>query len=362
MSFTFLDFAESSSTYHYTDVEEAITKAIDFEVDVLPVSLGDLSISSKGNIYLKNSEYPYKITLKGFESFLKILGIPISYAKKVSPELLFHNIYKLLSYKEEETVKILFRKDNSILSIVKSNYSEIPFKDLLLEFQSKPIKKIEISDELLKISFAFSELDLSKDGSIPIDSIFVGEFLLATQTSGIPLQLNSGFYKTTCQNSYIIPFLGKIVADYSKSPDVRLKKFYDAFECFNFNLVTAVFENFKRNLRSTMNVLDFEDTWRKLLPLFSEGGADLIFSIDETSRKSLLTKAKAYKDEKKKAEIFGDTNFNLEPDNTIFTYYDIADKLTTQAHVVLHDLRDQITAEKIGGHLLQKMIFQSKFF
>lgn len=347
-------FAPASSVVSCSNVSEAIEEAYKIIVNPIPSIVGELQIKDKNSILFGNQER--KITEAGFESYLKVLGIPPVFARKLSADLLLYNIDKLSKEKPGEEITVLERPNGEIASIVKGEYKEIPYVDIISNFADKPVKHLDMSETLLKMVFTFTELKIP-DLNDNQDTFYVGEFLTSSLIKAVSLQSNSGLYRTQCSNSFIMPLLGKVKANYMKKPDVMLKRFVDAFECYSKDMVAAVMSGFKERKEKRLKEHQVKAVWEKFSKLLSKSDADELFSFDEDARNALLSNARGYLLEVKQAEKL--SRPLPQPIETPYSCYGTANSITTTAHTRTYDAIDQLKSEVLGGQILQWMIFNN---
>lgn len=345
-------FANDFVTETFTDINEALKKSYDISVKPNITKLGSIKVSNSGKIIYNGNEK--LISKRGIESLFKILKLPISFTRNIPSDLLLYNIDKLIYRNSDETIHILERPNGDIASIVKGPYSEISYSDILSTFSEKPIKKIELSESMLKISFVFNNLKVpGLDNST--DSLYAGEFLMSSITGLTKLQIISGLYRTQCDNSFIMPLMGKLKANYSRTPDIRLLMFANAFECYSDTILNTVFNNFYQKTDYYLKEHQVKNIWDRASKIFSESDADMFFGFDENFRKILFSNVSTYLKEYKYAEKLG-KELPVSP-NTNYKAYDISNKITSAAHERLYDQADRIKAETLGGDILSWMIF-----
>lgn len=346
-------FAEEPKVEIFRDINEALGRAHEIVVNPISATAGDIQVTSDGGIVFGGETK--KISSKGIETFFsKVLGIPPLFSRKIPTDLLLHNIANLIKDNPGKEVFILERPDGNIASIVPSPYSEIPYVDILGRFTEKPIRQIEMSESLLKTIFLFDELKVP-DLNDNQDTFYVGQYMLSSLTKLTSLQSYSGLYRTQCENSFIMPLLGRMKANYTKKEDVRLDRFAASFECYDTSLVANLMSTFAQSRDKRMKEHQVKQVWDKISTIFSKSDADMLFSFDEDLRKVVLNSASSYLSEVKRAERLG-----LEipsPHETTFPYMKIANEITTAAHTRMFDPVDQVKAEVVGGKLLEWMIF-----
>jgi hypothetical protein len=347
-------FAEVKPPRTFNNVNEALQHSLDVTVTPIPATVEDIQITSKGHVMFQGNEK--LIPSKGIESFFSILGIPPQFSRRIPTDLLLHNVDKLTKDIPAQPIFVLERPDGNIASIVRSPYTEIPYSDIIGRFENRPIKSIEISESLLKIIFTFESLKVP-DLDDNQDTLYVGEFLTSSITKLLSLQVTAGLYRMQCENSFIMNILGKLVANYMKKEDIRLERFAEAFECYNSDVVATVFRNFAAKRQTALKEHQVKQVWERISNIFSKSDADLLFGFDEDQRNSIINSGKSYLSDVKRAEKLG-----LELPkayDTPFSYYKIANEITTAAHTRMFDPVDQIKAEVVGGNILQWMIFQN---
>jgi len=347
-------FAEDSKVEIFKVMNEALKKS--YEVTVNPIStvVENIQVTSKGSIIFEGQEK--KISQRGMESFFKILGIPLQFARKLPTDLLLHNVSKLTADNPSAPIFVLERPNAEIASIVGDPYSEIPYSDILGNFTERPVRSIEMSESLLKVCFTFDNLKVS-DLNDNQDTLYVGEFLVASLTKLSGLQAYVGLYRTQCENSFIMPLLGRLKANYLKKEDARLSRFVAAFECYNTDTVATVLGNLAQKKQAKLKEYQVKQVWERMSKIMSKSDADILFSFDEDMRNSFLSKAKGYLSEYKQAEKLG---LPLPtPTETPYDCYKVANEITNIAHTRSFDAVDQLKAEMVGGNILQWMIFNN---
>jgi len=223
-------FAEHAKVEVFTDAKEALQRSFDITVNPVPAVVEEIQVTADGKIVFRGEQK--SISLNGMESFLKILSIPPLFARKLPTDLLLYNIDKLIKDSPAKPIFVLERPNNNIASIVQDPYTEIPYNEVIGRFIERPVKNIELSESLLKMTFVFDTLKVP-DLDDSQDTLYIGEYLVSSLTKLTSLQAIAGLYRTQCSNSFIMPILGKLKANYMKKEDVRLLRFADAFECYD---------------------------------------------------------------------------------------------------------------------------------
>ncbi len=345
-------FTNGIQTKVFTDMNQALEEAATLVVNPVDATVGDIKITPDGLIDLGGDKR--KITMKGFESYCKILGIPPSFARTIPEDLLLHNIERLSKDYSSSSITLLEREDSNLASIVKSPYKELPYADILSRFIDKDsIKKVEISEELMKIVFRFEQLKVP-DLDDSENTLYISDYILTSLIKETSLHAVAGLYKTQCDNSFIMPLLGKLRADYTKKAEKRLERFAQAFECYDNELVATVFRNLSSSTNKQIKLPQFKYVWNRYSKIMGKVEADMLFGIDEDRRKTLLAEANEYISNAKKAKALGQAV--PSPESTPFEYYDIANQITSIAHERLDGV-DAVKTEILGGTVLQWMIF-----
>ena len=346
-------FADDPKVEIFTDINQALGRAHEIVVNPIATTAGDIQVTSEGSILFGGETK--KISGKGMETFFsKVMGIPPLFSRKIPTDLLLHNVANLIKDNPGKEIFILERPDGNIASIVPSPYSEIPYVDILGRFIEKPIRQIEMSESLLKTIFLFDELKVP-DLNDNQDTFYVGQYMLSSLTKLTSLQAYSGLYRTQCENSFIMPLLGRLKANYMKKEETRLNRFAATFECYDTNLTATLLGSFAQNKERKLKEHQVKQIWDRISVIFSKSDADMLFSFDEDQRKIVLNSASSYLSEVKRAE-----KLSLEiptPHDTMFPYIKIANEITTAAHTRMFDPVDQVKAEIIGGQILEWMIF-----
>jgi hypothetical protein len=344
-------FAKSYNEKTFTDVNEALLEASKLNVNPIPVTVGDISVTQDGLI--KIGEEEKLITILGLKSYCKVLGIPIDFAETIPEDLLLTNIKRLTQDQLGLEVELLEREDGTLASIVKHPYKEIPYSDILGRFAEKDPINIKLSEELMKISFRFDELKVPGFNDSE-NTFYISEYLISSLVKKISFQAVSGLYRTQCENSFIMPLLGKLKANYLKTAEKRLETFAQAFEYYDSEVVASIFRNFSSSVSRKITLPQFKYIWDNFSNIASKSEADLLFQIDEDSRKILLTNATQYLYEVKKAKNLGQVL--PEPTDTPYNCYDTSNSITTIAHERLNGI-ESLKAEILGGTILQWMVF-----
>ena len=347
-----LSFTNGSTNNVYTDMNEALNKSSELVVNPVEATVGDIAITSSGLIDFGGEQR--QTTRVGFESYCKLLGIPPQFGRHIPEDLLLHNIERLSKDRGGDRVTLLERNDGTFASIVKSPYKEIPYIDILSRFIDRNnIKKVEISEELMKIVFTFEELKVPNLDDRE-NTLYIGDYVLSSLIKETSLHAVAGLFRTQCDNSFIMPVLGRLKANYLKVPEKRLELFAQAFECYDSDLVATIFRNVSNSVNKHIKKHQFKHIWERYGKILGKTEADQLFSINEDQRKLLLAEASSYISETKKARALGQVV--LPPEDTVFECYNIANQITTVAHQRLDGI-DSVKAETLGGTILQWMIF-----
>jgi hypothetical protein len=343
-----LVFADRKEAFKTTEMNDAIRYADSFTVTPTKLKVGDLIIRENGTI---QNDVPHLVTRFGFENLCSILGIPNPFARMIPPDLLFTNIERLQKENADKKIVLLERPDGSIANVVKSPYKELPYSTVLAPFIEKEgIKNIDIGETLMKVTLTFDE---TKFNGIGVDdTMFIGTFLYASILKVRPLHVQSGFYRTHCENSFIAPYLGKITADYKLEGEERVLRFAEVLRCWDDDVFNRVKSNYSVFEHRFLFAHEFANFWRKVNRVLGQSETDLLFHTHEEARKDTISHATQWLSENKRARLLGEAID--EPIITTFGAYDVVNAITKKAQD-FHEV-DRYELEKIGGELIGKIL------
>ena len=345
-------FAESNPVVQTTDMNEALLKAEQLHVTTSPFYLRDLKVKDDGMITYGNNDC--KITKYGFERFYsRVLGIPMSYGRKIPRDLLFHTINRLQKDKGGTEVVVCSRENGEVAAIVKAPYDECFYEDVLGSISERQdIKYITISEERMIVCLMFEELTIAGVGDT--DHLNVGTFLFNSIVKDTSLSMFSGLYRTSCTNSFIMPYLGRIRASYMvKDHSLRLLRFVENMRCYDASILALLGQNFG----STFTIRKFFDNdikkyWQSLNKTVGSADADRLMKLDEESRKNLIQTVQLREHKNKRAKLLGEAVDENIP--TDLLAYDVLNDITTYAQTIGHI--ERIALEKLGGEIIKSLV------
>jgi len=343
-----LKFAPSIKPLHTTDVSEATAFVSNLKVTPKVVTADKIIVNEDGMLSC-NGEF-HKITEFGFESFCKMLGIPASFARKIPLDLLFGNIKRLTESQPDLELAVLFRDNNEIAGICKPPYAEKSYADVLATFAEKPeLSYVNITEDLLTLGFWYKGRIIPKTDD---DSLNVGTYVYSSILKSCRLHAFSGLYRTLCQNSFVMPFFGKVNANY-KDEEVMLLRFADLLQCFD----ETIYNRFQKDFAyfDTRKLFDIEvaSIWKSVHRVVSSSEADEFFSYTEDERKTLLNTVQTRFIENKRSRLVGAAVEENTPTNIMA--YDILNKVTSHARQNLFGT-NKFALEKIAGTWIEKII------
>jgi hypothetical protein len=342
-------FAKEKKIFVTTDINDALAEAeANYQIEAEPYALRDLTIDKEGTVN------GCKVTEYGFNCLLKVLGIPVSYAKKIPRELLFTNIYSMQRDKAGTEVFVLSRPNEEIASVVKAPYDEITYSDVLAAFSDYPaIKKFTLAEELLVITLSFEELEVR--GATGEDIFNVGIFAYNSILKATQLHVESGLYRDICRNSYLLPIMGKVRAEYKEEDHMqRLLRFADNIRCYDTDVVNRLQLRFSSAFNDR-SLLDDEVVkyWRSLSRVVGTADADKLVGIDEETRGDLVsTITKRTRRNKRNALLGKEITESMSTD---ISAYKFMNGITSFAQE-LKDISAMIATEKIGGQIIQDLV------
>ena len=343
-----MTFAPVKLAKRAQDITEAQQIILDNQLTVKPVKmlLGELKINEDGSI---TNGQTRQITQFGFESLCRVLGIPHPFARKIPKDLLFTNIRRLQNDNNGEAISLLERPDGSIANIVRGTYAENSYADVLGFMDGKDIKYIDIGERLLSVAMVFQELNLTYAAN---DLFYTGTFVTSSLTRDSSLMMESGLYRTLCSNSFVMPLMGRLRADYRLAPEDRLLRFTEQLRCYDDLVVGQV----KRGLPQLGNRLMYRrevvSVWRQLNSKLGELGANQAFKIDSATREALFAAEKADVAENKKARLHGKPVDPPAISNLLF--YDVLNAITSQSQQE-HE-QSKVMLERYAGKLLKNLV------
>lgn len=349
------DFARIKKPIMCDEIGSAMETATKFAILPQQMMVGEIKVLENGHIMLGSQKEDLKITHHGMKSFCgKVLGIPLGFADTIPKELLLHNIKRLSVERKEMNVQVLLRDNGDVASIVKEPYSEAPIVEVLGLFadrDKKSVKYIEVGEVVTTIAFTFQEM--FSMGFNAKDTFYAGCFVHTSPLKVLGLAMSSGLYRTQCENSFVMPFFGKIKANYQNKVETRLLRFHEQVSSLLDTRLPARLEQvFSKSSKGVLFEHQWAGVWSSLARIRGEVEADELMKTELESRNVLLDNAKEFLREKKEAKLLG----TAPPDAVMTTTiaYDVANAVTLYAK----DLQEQerIQLEKFGGDILQKFV------
>lgn len=331
-----------------TNVSEATEFVTKLKVTPKVVTLQDVDVDEEGKLKC-NGEF-HKITEFGFDSFCKLLGIPNNFAHKIPADLLFDNVKRLIKSKPDLEMVVLFRDNDEIAGVCKPPYEEKSYVDVLATFAEKPeLSYIDITEELLTIGFWYENRLIPKADD---DPLHVGTYVYSSILKGCNLHAFSGIWRSACKNNFVMPFFGKVKANYKKE-DLMLQNFSDLLQCYDSN----IYNRFQRDFHAfnTRKLFDNElaSVWKSISKIVSPSETDSFMNFTEEERKTLLTKVQTRFVENKRARLVGGSI--EEASYTGVLAYDVINNMTAHARDYLHG-REKLAVEKLAGTWIEKII------
>ena len=341
-------FAKSIVPLHTTDVNEALLFTENLKVEAEPSLIKKVEVHDDGTITY-NGE-PKKITRYGFESYCRKLGIPTSFARKIPEDLLLENIRRLSATKPDEEIVILKRSNGDIAGVGKSPYKEPSYTDVLSTFADKDyLQYVNIGEAFLTICFRFDNKPIVLNEK---DTLHIGTYVYSSILQSCKVHGYSGLYRNACENSFTMPYFGKIKANY-KNEDVMLTKFADTLQCYDQKIYERLCSNF--NVFNVRRLYDTEQAslWKSLSRIVNTGEADDMLKMDEETRKNLLSTVQMRFSENKKCRLEGKSV--SENVHTEVLVYDALNEITSFARRNAFE-DDKRKLEKLAGDWIDKII------
>ncbi len=345
-------FAKPKPYVRTSNASEALSVAENLHVDVHPFYLRDIKMNNDGTLTYGNNTN--KITKHGFEKLLKVLGIPINYARQIPRDLLFTTIVRLQKDKGGTEVAVLSRSNGDVAGVVKTPYDELSYEDVIGGFmEMNGIRYFTISEERLSICLTFEELEVK--GLSNKDSLFVGTFVYSSILKDTSLVMSSGLYRSQCTNSFIMPAIGRARAHYLiEEHSQRLLRFIDNVRCYD----TSVLAMLTNRFTSTFQVRKlFDDEvakyWQNLNKVIGQTDADKLIKMEEEERKNLLVQVKERNTYNKRARLLNESIEEHIPTNILA--YDVINDITSFSQK-LTDITEVFQLDKLGGSIIQSLI------
>jgi len=343
-----LKFAPPIKPLHTTDISVATAFVTGLKVTPKIVSAANIIANPDGMLSC-NGEF-HKVTEFGFESFCKMLGIPASFARKIPQDLLFDNIRRLTESQPDLDLAVLFRDNGEIAGVCKPPYIERSYADVLAVFAEKnELSYVNVSEDLMTLGFWYENRIIPKSED---DALHVGTYVYSSILKSCKVHAFSGLYRSSCENSFVMPFFGKVNANY-KEEDNMLLRFAELLQCFD----ATIYERFQRDF-AAFNMRKLFDTeissiWKSAHRTISSSEIDSFFEFTEDERKTLMTTVQTRFVENKRARLVGAAVEESTPTNIMA--YDILNKLTSHARKNLFG-SNKLAIEKLAGTWVGKII------
>ena len=341
-------FAPTIKPLHTSDVSEALLLTKELRVQPEPSYVKNIVVNDDGTVTY-NGE-PKKITQFGFESFCRKLGIPATFARKIPTDLLLQNIRRLTTTHADDAIVILKRENGDIAGIGKLPYKEPSYIDVLSTFAEKEyLKYINIGEAFLTICFWFDNKPIPRADD---DICYVSTTVYSSILQACKVHAFSGVYRNSCENSFIMPYFGKVKANYKKE-DTMLTKFADTLQCFDQNIYERLCKNF--NVFNVRKLYDTEraSMWKSLHRVVNSSEADVILKLEEETRKSLLSTVQTRFSDNKRARLEGKpVSENIFTDVLV---YDALNSITSFARQNAFE-DDKRKLERLAGDWIDKII------
>ncbi|MCK9428745.1 MAG: hypothetical protein M0R17_01890 [Candidatus Omnitrophica bacterium] len=349
-----MKFAEYIQPVRTRVINDAINVAKDLTVKPVKTTFEKLSINSDGNLI--SDVYPEgKIMSRyAFEKLYKILGISGSFALKIPLDLLLTNIHRLLGENSSDAIVMLERPDGSVAGFVKKEYEEASYLDILSCFSDREaIQYIDIGEVMLTICLGFQKTKFKDPKSISEnDFLMAGSHVYGSILKETQLKLESILYRTYCTNSFVMPFFGKIRADYRLEPEPRLLEFSKNVEHYDEELLKAITINSDGIEERRLFEFEVASLFRKLQKYVGSSTTDTLIGTNEEERKLILQRVDIWREENKRNKMFG-LAIN-EPSMTNFMAYDVLNKVTNYAASVHESTKRSI--EVVAGTALGNIL------
>jgi hypothetical protein len=348
MSYLTLDFAPNRDCILVEKIPEALEIVKDNKYKVIPevVKFSDLEVLGDGSLEVGGRVS--KSTRRAIDDICRIVGVPLGFAAKIPVDLLLTNIKKLKQGKLGQELAVLRRPDGVVAGVVKAPYNEVSYEDFLTGLLHFDSKYVDITESMVTVCIAFEK----SFGLRPEDPFYVGSYCYNSIIGTRPLHLESGFFRSECSNSYVMPY-GKIKADYRLPVGQRLERFTSLVTGFRQDLVERIESRFHIFENRTLFKHELSNIWYKLNTVVGQSEADhlLGFSTSE-ERKRLLQEVSIWQSKNNQARLLGTAV--EEPLLTSVPAYDVINSVTDLAKRY-HEIK-RWELEKLGGTLIHKII------
>lgn len=350
-----MKFAEYVKPVRTRIINDAISIAKDLTVTPIKTTFGKISINPEGLLIYEAHPEGKRMTRYAFERLYRMLGISGQFALKIPIDLLLVNIHRLLGENSSDEISMLERPDGSIAGFVKKKYDETSYLNVLSCFTDREaFQYIDIGEIMLTICLGFQKTKFRDPRGPSPDSDFLmaGSHIYSSILRETQLKLESILYRTYCTNSFVMPFFGKIRADYRLESEPRLLDFSKNVEHYDKELLEAITVNSEGIEERRFFEHEVVSLHRKLQKYIGSSTTDGLIGVKEEDRKLMLQRVDVWKEENKRNKMF---NLPMnEPSLTSFLAYDILNNVTNYAASVHESTKRSI--EVIAGTVLGNIL------
>lgn len=345
-----LNFANPVRAIRTIDRTEAVDAASKLSLNPITVPLSKVEVNENGTISIEGSSKT--ITMFGFEQLCKHLGLPRPFARKIPLDLLFTNVGRLIEEHSEEQVVFLERMNGELAGVVKFPFMEVSALDFISTFSEKDsIKYFDVGETLSTICLGFDPIYPEGFGS----DVHIGSFLYNSTVRVKPLHLFFGLFKSSCENSFVAPYMGKVRANYKlEDATERLLAFSDSVLEYDDDVVSTLKERFRIMESRTLFRHEKVFIWKKLNRLVGDEVADTILRTNEEERKVMIEVVSQWSSGNKRARLLGEAI--EEPTLTSTSVYDVINDITN--YPIKYDVHEVAKQEfeLLGGKIIEQVL------
>lgn len=346
-----LKFAPHIPDVSTTDMNEALRIATeDLQVAEVATLCSDIKVSDEGVFTIGNKHKDILLTKEAFVDFCSLLGIPKPFARSIPDDLLITNIRRLQEL-HSKGVSIFLNKDNVIVGCTDSANEEVQYDQVIEHFLDKDVKEITLGPQLMKITLMFENVVV--DVPTRNEQLYTGSFIYHSAVQKLKLNMTTGLYRTQCTNSFLMPLVGKVKANYIGKVENRLLRFAEDVRIYNSDALDRLTLLLKERAELPLNVLEFQKLWNRFSLKFNSTTADNIFKVAEEDRKNILTEARETTRLIKQNQLDPTVTVNIP--NTGLIFYDTINNVTAYAHEQFEGF-DRFALEQAGGDILQSAL------
>ncbi len=355
-----LKFKDYISPVRTLDVNKALDMAKDLTVSPIKTSFETIQISPEGEITFTKEVKDSKsvetrpMTRYAFEKLYKMLGISFIFATRIPIDLLLMNIHRLLKDYGSENLILLERNDGTIAGVVRKQYEEIPYLDVLSCFADKEsVQYIDIGELMLTICLGFKDTEFKDPKAPPGDFyLMAGSHVYSSIVKEVPLYLSSSLYRSFCSNSFVMPFLGKARADYRLKPEERILEFSKNVQYYDEKVWEILKNNFEGVEERRLFEHEISMLFKKLQKFVGNSSMDRFIGTNEEERKLIIDRADTWKEQNKRNKILRKPLD--EPVLTKYLAYDVLNEITNFAASNHESSKRSI--ETIAGNILGSIL------